>query len=91
MVRPKRRKARVSSPEIAAIVFPFHGRSVARGCPDGVRGGKLVSRVAAIALISAEAAAAVTAGARRPNTTSRRRSRGDTGTVGASSAATGSA
>ena len=42
-----------------------------------------MSRVAAIALTSAEAAAAVTAGARRPNTTSRRRSRGDTGAVAA--------
>jgi hypothetical protein len=45
--------------------------------PKGVRGGKLVSRAAAIALSSAEAAAAVTGGASRPNTTSRRRSRGE--------------
>ncbi len=83
MVRPERRRARVSAPAIAASAFPFHGRSVARGCPDGVRAGNAVSRLAAIALSSAEAVAAVTAGARRPNTTSRRRSRGDTGAVGA--------
>jgi hypothetical protein len=46
-----------------------------------------VSRVAAIALTSAEAAAAVTAGARRPNTTSWRRSRGGIADLGADASA----